>query len=324
MKKRKVLIMYRENDLYKDLVPQIREVLRELSCNVNIFSFPSTTKASWGSNKTAAIWKEQLKKWLKKNYELLSNSELITDETCNGDFLTRGIFRFDEFYKKNPGKLPTLFEKRGCLLDELVDETTARIFLGKNYIEKQKGGYDYHSHHADGLDLEQSQKILVLIMKRILQKKKNHPKKIFISPPQLNLHLPFSKGLSNKERYKNGRPIGMDKEAAETIQGWMQEIVKENGIKTNIQIAHDIAQSSVMDDKWEEWLRKVSLEGNWIIGDRHQLQQKSDKVKIFKMPIPSLLHGAIQDRLIPFSQEEKEEMKRVIKNILKKIILHKK
>lgn len=183
-----IALIYRDNDLFKEWIPKIAEMLKFLDRQVEIQSFPQGTD------------EEEIKAWIESNMGELKSKELVTDYTCQ-----RNIPERRKYLGGGISTDEKLLEPRENL-DKLLDGVSQKIILGKT--ESKIKCWDASPFEKGGM--ESAKEVYPEIVKQILKNKDNMPKKVFIVREKLRSHAPFGE-------------VGSGQEAAETLKGWLTE-----------------------------------------------------------------------------------------------------
>jgi len=311
-----IVFVYRDNDLFKEMMPQVVKTLESLGHEVKIQSFPAGTeweKMEEQINKNKVITSE----------ELMSGARLITDGTTRGILndskIVQGVFQILEEEDRLEDKDDAFKGYKGGYLDRLFDKATASMLLGEDYVKSKEDvsvGYDGERSRGEE-SLELGEKSFKAVIERILENENNHPHKIYIALPEINGHLPFRDKLEKDE-------------AAELLQKWTKDALEKAKVDAECLIAHDFDFSANRRGDIST-IEKMNQEGNWVIANRHSapyfkwsedkrggrnISDPKRKAKLLQLPVPSMLKSAIDEGLISFSKEEKEKLNNIFADIV--------
>ncbi len=310
-----IALIYRENDLYKEMIPQVVKTLESLGHEVKIQNFPAGTE-----------W-EKMKEQIDENKiitseELESGMKIITDGTLSetvSDSKTLATFppNVEDREARWIARREMKILKAGYL-DKLFDKATATMFLGKDYVKSVEKIKNYEVSSDGQESFELCEKSFKAIIERILEDKENHPHKAYIMPISINGHLPFNKKIEERE-------------AAELLQKWLKGSFDKTKVDAECIIDYDFSRQALEARDWDFRItEEINQEGNWVIGNRHGifnaewsedgkglLYDPERKAKVLQMPVPSMLESAINEGLISFSKEEKEKLNNILTTILK-------
>lgn len=235
-------IVYRENRLFKEWVPVIEKILSSLGSRVNIKSFPAETKP------------EEIGNWITANTDKIMNSKFIPDytsiknieEICASGMSSKGIRKLSKIYEK-------------CIsLDRIFSNATILEIFGKMSHEIPWEGEE---------DIEVVGKNYVSLFKKILENKRNMPKKVYIVLESLLDHSPF--GGAFRRQNKESDEI-VSRKAGEKVKEWLVKggipakniVLSSDIIRTDDGLVHGVF--SVVKE-----IKKFNHTDNWIISDRH-------------------------------------------------------
>lgn len=150
-----VEIAYRENELFRDLVPKIVEQLHSIKRDTNIHAFPKGTP------------EEEIKKYfgdenLQKSFE---GEELLTDGTCNQEI--------DYTLEKTM--------KRKTNLDDFANKIMIHSLLGEKIYEDMQGELTYEVTYKDQINGVKN------ILKEVIDKN-GKPEKLFLVEDKICAH----------------------------------------------------------------------------------------------------------------------------------------
>ena len=279
-----VLFVYRDNDLFKGLLPKVTNELKSLGREIEVKSFLPETK------------EDDIKKWFEKNLDEVLEKELVTDMTCDRAEVDVSHLMYEKLGREKFNE----WQRRMKLgyLDFFSEEITRAALLGKDYkrILNEWSEKDYESAL---LSLKVN---LAFILKRIFEDKKNMPKNVYILIEHLFDHTPFK--LKKFEADKKGEYIDEEREAKEAA-GQLKNFLIDNGLKKNAIFIKDLLISENRD--------AIDKKGNWVILDRHYREELVNAIAL-RMPFPNFYKDTVSKKLI---SAQPEELERAFKEVLK-------
>lgn len=158
---KQIMLMYRQNELFKEYMPVIRKKLENLEYIVNEQIFETGTD------------RNKIDKWQSENIDLLSNKIVLTDRTCVG------IYEVSENIN--------IEIKEFAYLDNLFSRAAAQI------VTPAYRAYDldeqFHRNYEEGLKI--SQEIISSLVKEMLLV--HTPNNIYVFLDHIYEHSPFDK-----------------------------------------------------------------------------------------------------------------------------------
>jgi hypothetical protein len=250
-----LLVIYRDNNLFKEWIPILIESLKSREHKIEIQNFPAGTSG------------EEIRKWWRENKDDLKGKKIIADRTTQGAFSPPlgveeefGSEYREKLLKEEKEVMENLDFVGSRALDKwshAAEKSILKEILGnKELNEIEKRGLDYD-------DMEVVDKAFPALIKSILESKENIPEEIYVLKSQLSVHEPlrtFSerpKGVSEDEEYHDGI-------ALEKVTGWLT--------KGGVPLKKLVAIESKMD---VENCKKIDRKNNWLIGDRHAVAEAS-------------------------------------------------
>lgn len=274
-------IVYRDNELFQETIPQMVSMLQSMGREVDIKSFPEETE------------KREIKKWLDDNVAIFSGIEMVCDSTTQQ--ATETSF---EFFDKLS---PTGFKDSAPSLDSLINKATEKATLGddgKNLI----GVADREKLLTS---LDEYKKFFTCITKIILTNPQNIPQKVVIFPDRIADHIQglFKGGVGNNEVQK----------VLETLK----EAFIEGGIEAEKIFIESLEKHPEILSPSER--EAIDDSGNWIIVDRHtkkstRPENRFKTAKYLMLPESSFLKS-VQDAGL--TNIKKEDVLKYLEEILK-------
>ncbi len=149
-----ILLVYRENDLFQEYIPEVIETLTSLGHQVKTHSFPLGTD------------KVEIRKWAQEHKNEFKNRAVMVD----GTFRRAISYELQEELDVNS-------------LDEFFDKATEMVVLGTDYKELLA--------EMGSSDMETTGKAYYALIQRILESKENLPEKVYVRGYHILDHNPF-------------------------------------------------------------------------------------------------------------------------------------
>ena len=242
-----ILFVYRDNDSFREEMPEIISNLQSWGRKVETQVFPQGTK------------EEEIKKWVESNSDNLSGKELATDYTVSGQM---GYQLEKELREKG--------SKFADNLDSLFNEAARETVLGDDVINAQETLYKNRGKLSKDEEYEKeiyvAEKGIERIIKQYLEKGGSMPKKVYVFKKKICDHVPFQ-NMKRAEAEK----AGSDDKLAEAYYQQSAELVKSWLVKGGI--PEDIIHVE------ESMTREINLEvgaGIWFVIDRHNIKTTFD------------------------------------------------
>lgn len=279
-----LLLFYRENDLFRDYLPDIVNELRSLGRKVEIQSFPAGTKPI------------DMGRWTFQNKEKFRGKEVVTDGTLALEVEKfRNIAAIRKNWKRNI---------RGEL-DRLFNETAAKI------VSKEMFGKEEPPTRIE--DIEKVDALFAALVKNILANESHRPDKIFIILQEIAAHEPFWELLKN-ERERLGldwKDPGVYQEGSPELKKNIFSRIKKWFIDAGIKDEDIIS----MPDKSKYY--EADHAKNWLIADRHaRIDPRSlEKAILLMLPFQNFFADAEKYGLITVTNPQgfKKELIEVFK-----------
>lgn len=182
-----IFIAFRDNDLFKEQIPEIVKKLQLMGRNVNIQNFPKGTE------------KEEIKKWYEGNKDKLQGMEIISDYT----------FQQYAGLKVQPE----------LVLDWIMDDAAEIAVIGSSHDKM------FEASAEKALDIERQ--IFIRIIKRIQEKTNGRIKKIFLVKQINNHHSRYFLKTTMELQDKSGKDQNKslkekEQEYAELLKQWSE------------------------------------------------------------------------------------------------------
>ena len=294
-----ILLVYRDNDLFRGYVPEITGTLKSLGRQVEIQSFP------------AGIEEEEMEEWCRENEDKFEGMDIMTDETSAIALSNAGVVEHED-------------QKYGAYLDSLMDKATKRLIIGEREKEVPWHSEGDEEEKDMTLDkkLENAKEAYVTLIQKVFENKQNIPKEVYIVSLRLTDHEPFFKGFK-------GAGEEEDLKALELLKTWLveagisQDAVKEISQKEWYIIERAMKQRP-LEENPKDFLEKINKQGNWILKDRHVYssgealnrsgQLSEEKALVLELPLQNFLQGVMSAGLIKIKPGElDEEVKKLLK-----------
>lgn len=288
-----ILLVYRDNDLFQKYMPVIAETLKSLGRQVEIQNFPKEAT------------EDDIKKWGIEHKAEIGSKVVWPDGTS--------------YWPLSNAEIKGLKEKNRSLsykLDNIFDEATLRALFGENYISKWRSG-GREVEYSDEDHYNGSKQVILGIVERILVKKENVPKKVYIFTDRILDHMYWALSIKFK------------KEIGEEEKNAKSEEEKDLYYKKWDDWKNDSQNLSSAAEEFKEWLTQAGIKaehieikelatflkekqqldksGNWIVVDRHS--KLTDKytfrsAKQFLLPESNFYKSAEDQKMIDVSDQE--------------------
>ncbi|HLC44377.1 MAG TPA: hypothetical protein VJK50_00830 [Patescibacteria group bacterium] len=281
--KKRLFLIYRDNELFQAQIAPIREALASSDYQVIEQSFPAETT------------EQEIATWAQSQADQLRGVRLLTDET-----FARSVPR--ELRKQFV--IPSIGE-----LDQIMEQSAIRAVFGPGWAEHRKETGE-KSLDAD-VNLDKGKELFIALARRILEDPKNRPESVVILKDHLSDHYPlkqfydqaFKKASEDDPRKAEDEYSVVSKaahesaqpKAAELLGHWVQELdISESQIKTE-----SIA------DKETDSLKKISVgDKTWVIHDRHASTERVKGGIHLEMPLADFFLSASKSGLLRIPVEE--------------------
>ena len=308
-----VLMVYRDNELFKKIVPLMAQQLVGLGIKADSQVFQVGTS------------EEEILNWAKENTNKILLNEVLTDETCSKVVCN----------EYNGGVKP--LKKRSGYLDKISDEVICKVLFKDKEINNSddvEGKCVYETIDLDGEkaadqyeeELECKDNLYVIVLNKIFQNTNNVPEKICIVKEAIFDHgdLQYAGMRSIKKQFKE---LGMKNDEKEVYDFFCEIVYDENPTPLSKEIFEKSKQAAA--ERMVSRLEKAGIikenidivdkdyssfdqENNWIIKDRHfgdnRSAYKPQKAKILELPISSFIEDARKNGMLYFSNEEVEDL----------------
>jgi hypothetical protein len=323
-----ILFVYRDNDLFREYIPEIIKNLQTWGRKVEAQVFPQGMET------------EKIKEWLESNQDILEGKDLVSDWTVANNItyeLKRRLAEKGTGFKR---ELDTTFDfaTKATILGEDVSEILSNFQRRKDELEmirreqesheqsgKEKQGIKILEKELQKEELFLSAKFIEAITKIILEKD-GMPKNVYLLRGGILDHPPLeyvSEEYSDEEEEK----------AAKLVREWL----------VNGGISGDVIQ---IKKDFDNYLKQDILgkEKTWLITDRHRIAEKyhkdlflfgegkkdihylnevqipiDEKHRLFLLPFPSFFESARSQGLL--KDTEQQIFRRVLNNEFKKIFI---
>lgn len=167
-----VVLMYRENDVYRDAMPMVAEELQTKGYPVEIISFPAREQG-----KSEEEHLEEMKEDIRKQTKIFKDSVILTDSTTGS---RTWPFTYDEEKELNL--------KAQIYLDDLSEEA---VWDALPNVAEAHQAWKEEKKAAGAESLEASRNLFTALMTKVFEKEQ--PERIYIVPDDLTSHAPFGK-----------------------------------------------------------------------------------------------------------------------------------
>lgn len=288
----KILIVYRDNVLFREYVPEVTKSFP----NIQIKTFPDGTNG------------EEIKGWINEN-EKMFKSKVITDQTVGSqisyDCRERLKLSGCEFAGKN--------------LDTMMREAMNRSFFKERYDMVFESGA---VNNAWTTDREDYVRTLSVITKSVLDGNSN-PQNVILFKDNIKDH-PWGRGhgsdkLSELHRtIKNETDEDIRSKITQEIEGEIVKAVMEGLVAGGI-LSQKIRVDKIDDDKRK--LKELDKPNYWIIVDRHYRSMNTSLMsfkhaKFLRLPHDSLLKSLHDANMIIIDRNDVcERLKKMLLDI---------
>lgn len=288
-----IFISYRDNDLFREQIPAMVQMLSSMGRNVEIQTFPEGTK------------EEEIKQWYQDNRSKLEGKELISDRTAEVHWSIRE-------------ELESTGTRQSGNLDDLISAATKRAIFGEDSKKWNKDGAEY----SKGWSEEQSAKFFSTLVRRILENPKNVPQSVYIFLDRILDHT-YAVEPEKAKELRVVRESQEKKDAEKLVAEKLKKWLAEGGIDDdkiimgpellvngfNLNVAH-------ISDEGERLIEEADKPGNWIIIDRHNVaffNKELKSAKFLKLPESNFYRSA---REAGFINPKPEDLTESLKEIL--------
>jgi len=259
-----ILFIYRDNDLFREHMPEIVNNLQAWGRKAEAQVFPQGTK------------KEEIREWIEANQAELIKKELITDDTVGSQF-RREMIR-DAVTNCYEYRLQKELREKGTKfvadLDQLFEDATRRAALGNELNDTISDMEKYNRERLSAT--EEYEKVIFVagkgverIIKQYLKKGGDLPRQVYVFTNKIYDHEPFSyvRGIEAKKAGIDYSDFSLTEEhfekAGELVKEWL---VKAGIPKEIIRIEGNITRE----------ITRMSGIGTWFIFDRHNIKKRFD------------------------------------------------
>lgn len=339
-----ILLIYRDNDLFQEKIPEMQSVWQSIGRTVEIQSFPRDTE------------KDAIIKWYEENKDKLKDKEMITDDTAAipskmiKNLAEKGIIK--TFKEKNiiSGgfiEKPVIL-KIDAIISKILKEATDKFIFSDNIDKLKQNNFSLKSKQIEFQEgekfpvelAEESSKIFYsTIIKRILENPANIPDKVYIFLDRILDHTYFNDAQIIEAQdhgditSKKERIMAAKQKAAEKFKQWFEE----GGLQSDKIIIQPGIISGRQDvgitNEGKMLLAEIDKENSWFIQDRHAgsfgriggfVPDGAYLVKCakyLKLPESDFFNDVISQKLIDISPEEiKQKFNEILKENFKKPI----
>ncbi len=279
-------VIYRDNELFKTLVPKITQNAKDIGRKVETHLFPQGTP------------EEEINKWFEneENRKKLKNTDFLLDDTC----YSQASNSYDR-YKE-------LEVRKTTELDSLSKKIMGHSVLGENLYEKGTG--EKIETQLDGLKS---------IVKFIFEKN-GEPENLFIVQKYISSHnfngsnkTDDEKKLFNQEFDKSLNGVNVSREEFEKIAGdynYPDNEKRKKLLNTKQEVWGTLISLKIKDSLKEiineEKIKIVSSvdniedgDKNYVIVDRHALKEGEERNKVtLPLPLDSMVDYIIKKNLL--------------------------
>jgi len=268
-----IAVIYRENDLFADLISIVENVLSELGYNVNVVDFDRS------------VSKADIKKKLFKARENFRGNHIITDNTCARDYDGSTGWDNSDISFASVRNIDSIF---GPVLVENIAGVESR------HGSKFKMEFDNQKRFSGGgfgegeFLLEYYRDIFLRIVESV--SKKYYPKKIFVAESRLTDHGPFGPFFE-----------GSDSDAAEILKEWLSDAFDAKIQLLDAENGRDLMRQA----------KDVDRKDAWLIADRHnkshEFKPENLEATVLELPLSNFLQTAMSAGLLEISGEDVED-----------------
>ncbi len=307
-----LFFIYRDNELFRKHLPIVQKQLLEMGRELEAQVFPQGTS------------KEDIKKWYAENINVLSQKAVMSDQTARIPYDSEKKTKY-ELGARTIGSF-----------DELTSRVLEDVLLGAHEGEYNRGKSDR----------ENSAKLMIILIKNILENPVNRPEKVKILSSNMDNHLgdfdnvefvrgqmytsrtqkeaienyPIEENMleQQKKQVHQSREAACIKNAVEFIKLWLIEsgFVPEQIEIIDGRIVGDpnrIQDSVYFDDVQKKFLEEVDAPNTWVITDRHtgitnDLRSNAPlrSATVLRMPQSNFFDDAMNHNLVSCSEEKLE------------------
>lgn len=292
------LLVYRDNDVYGEYIPEVVHTIREISGReVKTKVFPRGTD------------EKEILQWAEGHKGGLDTQQIFSDHT----FL-RSLKPNEELEYFLEGSIARIDESHGIVespgyLDGLFFDATSRVVLGRGSEEKEP------EDMTPEKKLERFKDGFTRIISQILKNKESKPSKVIVVEEELDAHHMWGHDSARDPEESLSQRAHR---ATGIVKAWLMEAgIAEDTI--------EIVEKSIRGE-----MEKQDRKGTWIIADRHtnlalmpasqeeRRRMRTDiialeRAKLLELPLENLFISANRQGLIEI---EPGEMKNVLTQIL--------
>ena len=193
LEKKRLFLIYRDNELFRAQIAPIREALASSDYQVIEQNFPAETK------------KEEIATWAQSQTEQLRGVRFLTDETFTSSV---------PYELKEQLNIPYSGK-----LDEIMDQSAIRAVFGPGWAEHEKKTGE---RDLEDVNLDKGKELFTAMGKRIFENPENMPESVLILSEHMSDHHPFREFRPETSDYSAEKIA--DRKSAEHVGQWLQEL----------------------------------------------------------------------------------------------------
>ncbi len=280
-------IVYRDNELFQNYIPEMKKYLESIGKKVEIKSFPKETSF------------EGIFSWFEKNINSLEKEVLLTDKTSYMEDYGIGSEDLGGEIKYTRKNLNQIMEEshlaafgelagaNGCEFSEKISK-----IINPDGTERKLHDYALSYEILFKMILESSQK----------------PEKVYIIQNNLADHFYPCEIKEKKKKLLENSPETYSLESGKLVSPLFKEYLMNVGMPEK--------KIEVLEDLHNLPIEEMDKNNNWVVIDRHnQGITRLHKANILKVPLEHL----IEEKVNLYQNDLKENVLKYVKGYLKEI-----
>ena len=218
LEKKRLFLIYRDNELFQAQIAPIREALASSDYQVIEQNFPAETT------------EQEIATWAQSQADQLRGVRFLTDDT---------------FARSVPHDLRNQLDiPYSAKLDEIMDQSAIRAVFGPGWAkhEKKTGERDL----GEDVNLDEGKELFTAMGKRIFENPENIPESVLILSENMSDHHPFSEFRPQTSSFSAEKIA--DRKSAELVGQWLQELGIAQG-QVKVESTYD-QRENIGDKTW--------------------------------------------------------------------------